>query len=555
MRRAGTDEDTKELRPEATYRLGGPAGAGWTLGLAIVFGLTMADARADETSAASNASSSAPSPVEMGSEAPQHETNCSDRIDEDRDTVTDCADSDCYDVAPCNQQDQSENSRAACSDFIDNDGDHSIDCEDADCWVFSDLCNGSYRTPIDENALAFSEGIESLEELLGRGDDVDGERDDEACSDGYDNDQDGKTDCDDVGCRFDPQVSVCRSAPSLRFALWADIAHSYEVESEQWLTSFNALQLRTFGPLPLVQDGFFLLSARLDKTPRLSFAFFTVPIYHGHKLTISSGGARLSSGPILSLRKNVFLGSPRYLYSAFEQGNGAAVEFSGPVIPGLMDYRVVGAGGSGEYSGNVGGRYFRSDERNYTWAGGAQAIFYLMGHYDDDTSRYLYTSVAPSLSLLVGGKYEQRAGERFPAANLLTLFRWNRITASLEAYGKRELEFKTWQASYNAMVGVLIVPRWIFLAADFGEFRATNFKNLPAVIDSALGSELKRIRGEREWRVALHLYVWRTNGIVSLLYVDNVLMGQDEDEEASIVTVGLVDERTRTASLHFQFSF
>ncbi|MBK8015088.1 MAG: hypothetical protein IPK13_27540 [Deltaproteobacteria bacterium] len=35
----------------------------------------------------------------------------------------------------------------------------------------------------------------------------------------------------------------------------------------------------------------------------------------------------------------------------------------------------------------------------------------------------------------------------------------------------------------------------------------------------------------------------------------NLLKGSDPDEGSSMLTADLTDERTRTASLHFQFSF
>ena len=43
----------------------------------------------------------APDATPAGLPAAEHETNCSDRIDEDGDSVTDCADSDCLDSPAC----------------------------------------------------------------------------------------------------------------------------------------------------------------------------------------------------------------------------------------------------------------------------------------------------------------------------------------------------------------------------------------------------------------------------------------------------------------------
>ena len=35
--------------------------------------------------------------------------------------------------------------------------------------------------------------------------------------------------------------------------------------------------------------------------------------------------------------------------------------------PGMLSYRLYGAGGSGRFAGNVGGRYFTYDNTNYTY--------------------------------------------------------------------------------------------------------------------------------------------------------------------------------------------
>ena len=57
--------------------------------------------------------------------APMTETVCDDGIDNDTDGVTDCADTDCTDVAPCGDE--------VCDDSFDNDGDGDEDCDDTDC--------------------------------------------------------------------------------------------------------------------------------------------------------------------------------------------------------------------------------------------------------------------------------------------------------------------------------------------------------------------------------------------------------------------------------------
>ena len=63
-----------------------------------------------------------------------------------------------------------------------------------------------------------SDGMDPVD-MLGKGKDKDGERNDEVCSDGIDNDGDGKIDCADIGCRFDPDVTVCQGNPGMRFSI------------------------------------------------------------------------------------------------------------------------------------------------------------------------------------------------------------------------------------------------------------------------------------------------------------------------------------------------
>src|SRR6185295_17904464 len=68
---------------------------------------------------------------------------------------------------------------------------------------------------------------QTVEDLIGTHGDVDGERTDEVCADGIDNDGDGRTDCSDFGCRYDPSVTVCAPTPSLRFSGFVGVALEY----------------------------------------------------------------------------------------------------------------------------------------------------------------------------------------------------------------------------------------------------------------------------------------------------------------------------------------
>jgi hypothetical protein len=97
--------------------------------------------------------------------APQPETKCDNKIDDDNDGKTDCDDSDCAAVLPCSATPTTETN---CADKIDNDKDGKIDCLDTDCA--KDLACAP--TPTGETN----------------------------CTDKVDNDKDGKVDCADSDC-------------------------------------------------------------------------------------------------------------------------------------------------------------------------------------------------------------------------------------------------------------------------------------------------------------------------------------------------------------------
>ncbi|MCB9646029.1 MAG: hypothetical protein H6730_05435 [Deltaproteobacteria bacterium] len=496
---------------------------------------------------------------------PEKETNCSDRIDEDGDTVTDCADADCYDDPVCKTAGGLENNNVLCSDWIDNDGDGAVDCEDVDCnGPGITACQGSWQGPLTGTGATPAPGTgpadgatssgelpvlgegQSVEDLLGTGSDADGERNDFVCSDGFDNDGDGAIDCADFGCRFDPNVSVCRGTPGLRFsvAVHAQVSYNFaaennpdeleagEVLEQPWDTRVNRLQLRAFGPIPYIQDSFFLISIRAEANPRLTFAFFNMPLGGGHYVNINSGGGSLSNLPVLSVSKNPMLDGAYYLTNAFEQGNGAAAEVGGPLVPGLLDYRVFAAGGSGRFNGNIGGRFFNTAERNYTWGIGAQLALYVFGRFDRWDTRFLYTTASRALTVYLGGRYDQREFERYPWANLSVLFRWGRLLASLEANYKREINFKTNQVAGNLLIGFLIIDKLLYLSADVGGFTASDFQNV-ADLPNPIPSDLSRLTDQFQWRVALTGYVWRNQGLLTLLYTDSYTESFSADNDAT----------------------
>ncbi|MEC8023444.1 MAG: hypothetical protein VX223_05880 [Myxococcota bacterium] len=143
--------------------------------------------------------------------------NCSDRLDNDVDSLIDCEDPDCFlfstlcgEAVPRIPYEESENPFAqfqqssgnrginirdgvaeyraqgndvynllqVCHDFIDNDDDGQFDCGDSDCQNIKENCCSREFT-------------------------------DARCSDGIDNDQNGFTDCGDWTCSRGAYVTVC----------------------------------------------------------------------------------------------------------------------------------------------------------------------------------------------------------------------------------------------------------------------------------------------------------------------------------------------------------
>ena len=486
------------------------------------------------------------------------ETDCTNGKDDDNDSMVDCADADCANAAACKPDGQPENTNARCSDWVDNDDNGAMDCDDMNCRGEGiTVCQGSWDTmeamqqssgqssSLDQSVLPELGEGKSFEDLIGTMGDNDGERNDLLCSDGRDNDGDGRVDCADFGCRFSPDVTVCRGNPGMRFSIVGAVSQNYDFIEEKFDTRFTKLQLRSFGPIPMIQDSFYLLSMRAEKTPRLTFAMFQIPLGNqGHYMNINSGGGGLSNAMIISSAKQLLLDPAYYLSNAFEQGNGAAVEFGGPLnigTPGMLSYRVYAAGGSGRYAGNIGGRYFTYDNTNYTYSAGAQLGINAIGHYSRWDSPFMLTPASTALAFRVGAKYDQRAQERYPAANLSAVWRWNRMILLSEVYGKRELNFGSWQMAYNATLGVLVWPKHVMLAADVGQFMASEFDNPPETLET----DLRKIKNELRWRVAAHYYFWSNIGIATLLYTD-----------ATIETpAGEPSEREQELRLVAQFRF
>jgi hypothetical protein len=505
--------------------------------------------------------------AQAGAPATAKETVCNDRIDNDGDSVVDCGDADCESDAACKVTGVREQNDALCSDFIDNDGNGKIDCDDPSCQGSGvTACKGSWKetpgargpgssTKANSFAIPADEGM-SIDQMIGRFGDADGERNDYTCSDGVDNDGDGRVDCADFGCRFDSQVTVCNPQPGFRVSVVAQIQQLYRIQDTNpadqglnaWDTKFSLLQLRFLGPIGNIDNSFFLLNLRVEKTPRLSFAMFQLPIGKlGHFVNLNSGGGGLTAQLIMSASKHLLLEPAFFVYNAFEQGNGAAVEFGGPIDSrGRVNFRVFGGGGAGTFTGNVGGRFVSDVNSNYTWTAGAQFHFNIAGYYNRFDTPYIYNPVPLTAAILVGGKYDQRSLERYPAWNGIGVLKWWHFFLMAETYWKRQLSSPdptaclgktedcvappvggSWQYSYLVTLGALLWPRHLFLSADFGEYIAGDLDYPPGNGNDPRYADLKRQRDERQFRGALHWYAYEQTGLVTLRYkYDDVKNGR-----------------------------
>ncbi len=512
------------------------------------------------------AATAEPSPPVRQSAPAESERMCEDGLDDDADGLTDCADADCFEHPACMFGGAEERNDQRCSDWVDNDGDGLLDCEDPDCTGPGiSVCHGSAQSAegpervTTPDPVPSLEGDQSVESLIGQGSDANGERNDYMCSDGVDNDGDGRTDCADFGCRFDPQVSVCTGSPGFRFSVVAGIAASYDLEADtDWRTGadveFERLQVRVLGPIPYIANSFFLLSMQLEgNSPRLTFANFQVPISdRGHYLTVNSGSGGLSTGFIISQAKLPLLDRTYYMLNAFEQGNGAQIEQGGPLIEsGRLNYRVFVAGGKGLRTGNVGGRRLEGGLNNFAWAAGAQLGIDVIGHYNRFDSPMLYSRVPTTLAFLVGGKYDQQPLERYPAANVLLVFNHSIFQLRAENYFKWAIDFGGGlQNAWNVQAGVLLLPEHLYLAADVGMFMADPYTNAPLDIPS---NALPRVNDIFRYRIALHWYWYRNIGLLSILYDER------HEADARVATdSGLFEDNeqlAREVRLEVQFRF
>lgn len=123
---------------------------------------------------------------------------CTNGINDDvsaTNTFIDCNDNSCLinpDATECHGLPR-EGTNALCADGIDNDKDSLTDCDDTNCQREGIVvCNGT--TPVDVLPADYA----SLAEA--------------ACTDGDDNDNNTFLDCNDFGCSQNPDVEICPEA-------------------------------------------------------------------------------------------------------------------------------------------------------------------------------------------------------------------------------------------------------------------------------------------------------------------------------------------------------
>lgn len=439
------------------------------------------------------------------------ETECTDHKDNDGDAVYDCGDSDCSKEPHCQIDGKPEGSNERCSDWIDNDKDGAIDCEDKECQLSSiTVCGGSWQGDVDGNG---GDGVAAPTDPANGGG---GSEPNKRLYNGDVEQPDSEGGVGFVGVRF----GVVAAVQELLTTTNINNPSAYETRID---TRFDTLQLRAFGALPLLEDSFFLLSMAAAQSPRITFALFQFPLGQGHYVNINSGGSTLSAQRLVSAAKQPLIDVPRYLLNPFDQFLDAGVEVNGPIVLNLLRYRVFAGGGTGLF-GDFGGRRFEDVSVNPTYSVGAQGWVTPIGIYNRFDSPFLYRPVPMATAFALGGKYEQREQERFPAVHGVGIFRYGLFSVQAETYNKAELNFGALSTANYVQVGFLLYPEWFFLAADVGHFYTTGFGEIgkygiPVAGDvSTVPNSVKRAKGEIQARAALHWFFWRQNGVMSVRY-------------------------------------
>jgi hypothetical protein len=153
-----------------------------------------------------------------------------------------------------------------------------------------------------------------------------------------------------------------------------------------------------------------------------------------------------------------------------------------------------------------------------------------------------------TLAFLAGAKYDQRPRERYPAINGQAIFQVSRFLIRAEAYTKYVLDYGgAWQTAMYAQTSILLIPRWLMLAADVGGFFAQPFQ--PATGDPIpdFDSAFRRPLDKFQWRVALHWYWFRNIGMLSLMFRETHLEENPDRAQDNIL------EREMRLEAQFRF--
>ena len=470
---------------------------------------------------------------------PTKEEICDDKIDNDGDAVLDCGDGDCASQPYCKADGKPETGNARCSDWVDNDGDGQIDCEDKECQLNNiTVCTGSWQGEYDGTG-GNAEAGPANNGLGGEQEAGDSTGEPKRLYGGDVEQPDSNEGVGFVGIRF----GIVAAVQQLYTATNVNVENRYDQRLD---TRFDTLQLRAFGNLPMLEDSFFLLSISAAQSPRITFALFQFPLGGGHYVNINSGGSTLSAQPLISAAKLPLLDRPRYLLAAFDQFLDAGMELNGPIMLNKLRYRVFAGGGTGLF-GDFGGRTFDDASINPTYSVGGQLWYTPIGIYNRFDSPFLYRPVPQALAFALGAKYEQREAERFPAMHAVAVYRNGIFAITGESYSKAELNYGSLQAANYLQVGALIVPEWLFFAADVGHYYnagigsltdATGIKTDGVAADQP--NALRRQQNQIQARGALHYFFWRQNGVLTARYsytnADPIPLGAQSGRTFEVVT-------------------
>lgn len=130
------------------------------------------------------------------------ESTCNDNFDNDGDWLMDCADPNC-DSTSYSGTLICQSTEITCNDSFDNDGDGQADCDDSDCSTAS-ICQSTGTVELCNNGI--DDDSDSLIDCADSGcnNQIGSwwicQSTETTCSDSFDNDGDGQTDCDDSDC-------------------------------------------------------------------------------------------------------------------------------------------------------------------------------------------------------------------------------------------------------------------------------------------------------------------------------------------------------------------